>query len=206
MNVVVRAAGPPTAVEREDAKRIQRHLESEPNRLQQAAINWRTGLAGVLALTLATTAFSSREDVESLRVTWTVILIATAAASVASAVLGLDQLLRAAYGSSRWERRSIDVPAEIADRDDLRRAGRHLSTGRWLAYSALALFLIAIVIQRVAPQETSPALSIVDGSGRSSCGSVKQTGNGSVTLQSGPVETKIPLNEASAVAPLRNCP
>lgn len=207
MPVTVRPLPAPTATDRLEAARTQSEMEAEPVRMQKAAENWRTGLAAVLALTLATTAMSSRSDLAELQPEWRAAVIGCALLSVAVGIVGLDRLLRAAYGSPRWERRTSAVPADIADREELRLAARRLRHGRRLSYVAVAFLLAGLSLQRTAPgEEAEPRVAIVDRDGHGLCGRVVSTGNGVVEIEAAGVRSSETIAELRSIKPVATCP
>jgi hypothetical protein len=153
---------PTTVLELEEERELQAAQKTELSDVRKAAENWRTGLAGLLAVLTAFFIIKGKESIDDIAhdwVKWVLGIVLVSAGAIA--VFGAYKAIRAAYGVPRDEliRKGMkDYGTVSAWRHAYARAA--VDDLRWAkvaTISSLVLLALATVITWAAPGPPPPA-------------------------------------------------
>jgi hypothetical protein len=132
------------------AEETQELKDTELERVRKTAENWRTGLAGILALITTVSVVKGRDTIIDLAFPWNVLVGALVLFALISAAVGAYYALRSAYG---WPER---VPAGQLRKWKYQRseeAVADLGNARNLTFATLLFLALAIGITWYGPTD-----------------------------------------------------
>ncbi|MGW5343559.1 hypothetical protein [Streptomyces sp. HUAS TT3] len=178
---------------------------AELERIRAAALAWRGGLAGLMAGLVSFGLVKGRSDVTQLAPAagWTagVLLALSAVAGAGAAWL----VLRAAHGMPQVVPAS-QLPDRLAHAHQLAvSAARDLRRGSALVVVHAALLLAAVGVTWYGPERAAPQVEVLTPD-LTACGTVRQVGDGALTVRTRSAELRIPLDRVLGVKAVNACP
>lgn len=144
--------GPPaTPADLRRAQELAGLLRGELDRVRAAALAWRNGLGGLLAVLVGFSLVRGRSDVSTLRPGWGALVGVLLLAAVAAGVAGALALLRAAHGPLSVTPVAALPPAPLGEHREALAAARALRLGVWLVLICTALLVAAVGVTWYAP-------------------------------------------------------
>ena len=134
----------------ERAQFVQQLRSTELDRVREAAKNWRTGLAGLLALITTVTVVKGKATLGDLDSNWQIIEAGLMLAALVAAGYGAYRSLRASFGMPRL----VSTRNANQDRFEFQGTKRAISDLRWaigLTYATLGFLAIAVGVSWFAP-------------------------------------------------------
>jgi hypothetical protein len=201
-----------TPQQRQDALNTYRVVSQELPAIRAMADSWRKGLAGLLAAVVGFTLIRGRTDLTQLQPCYAITVAVLLGLTLVVGGFAAYQILGAAHG---WPRpipinpgkRSDDTTVTpLTSHDVAMKSLSGLRQGMTAAVISAILLVAAIAITWFGPGKQPAGLLVTDSSGTITCGTVKQTDNGRVTLQTSAGAVVVDLTGAKHVAAVDDCP
>src|SRR5215203_3287062 len=184
------------------AEQAEELRNTELERVRQTAENWRTGLAGLLALIATVSVVKGRDTITDLALLWKVLVGVFLLAALICAAVGAYYALRAAYGwpehvptdqLRKWRyQRSEDAV------DDLGRA-------RTLTFITLGLLVVAIGLTWYGPTDP-PAFVNAAWADETVCGKLIDSNETELLIKIDEDVTKqVPLDALKSLSVVEEC-
>lgn len=186
------------------AQQLQRlHREALP-KVRDAALAWRTGLAGLLTGLLGFTLIKGRSDVAQLAASWGAAVGVLLITAVSVGGIAAVQLLWAAHGRPRVRDRLSARSVMAADHAEALRGARFLAHGIGLSLLCAALLVTAVAVTWYGPAKDPPKLRVSVGE-QVLCGSVVGVRAGSLTLRTDLGERHVELARTDGLQAVESC-
>ncbi|MGW5728377.1 hypothetical protein [Nocardia beijingensis] len=201
-----------TPQNRLDARNIYNTVAGELTSVRAMADNWRKGIAGLLVAALGFSLIRGRSDLDRLDQGWAIAVAVLLGVTLLIGGFAAHQILSAAYGGLK------PVPILPGTRSDGRdrppmtqhelamKALAALRLGMLATVCAATVLAAAVAITWFGPSKQAPHLSIIDRQGNSWCGAVKDSADGTVTLQTSNGTITKALTDLSRIRSLDTCP
>lgn len=191
----------PDPGELDDRGRLAEEVTDSLTRIRTTAENWRTGMAGLLALVTATLVFKGKDSITAYDMPVRITLGVLTGLALIAGVMALLRFLRAAHGVPEVVSTDSVIAEGGVDVRDVRLAHVALddmNTARQLALGSAALLAVALLLSWYGPTQpgTSMVKVVVRGEPQPICGVLKaQDGTTTVVQVKGePAERRLPTS------------
>lgn len=187
------------------AQSRERFLDTELDRVRNAATSWRNGLAGLLAAITGFGLIKGQSDVSQLSPAWSATAGLLLLIALAVGLAGAMAVLRAAHGLPITGAATSLGGWQISGHREALLAARSLRAGIACALACVIALVAAVGITWYGPSRGNQlSVQIVTNSG-AWCGQALQVSGSRLSLkvQSGPVE--LPVSAVEAIVPVESC-
>lgn len=201
--------GPPARpVDRQLASQQLRLIRDELPKVRAAAVAWRNGVAGLLALLIGFGLIRGRSDISELAPRAAVVVGVLLFLSLAAGTLATLLLLRSAHGGPvALTLRPGASTALVIDRDETSAALEALRRGLLMALACGALLCAAVAVTWYGPARPDPQPQLrVIAPQLSVCGRVLSVTPEWLTIESSAGAIRVAPNEIVGLQPVTRCP
>ncbi|MFE9750075.1 hypothetical protein ACFYOT_34625 [Saccharothrix saharensis] len=202
----------PDPGELDDRGRLAEEVTDSLTRIRTTAENWRTGMAGLLALVTTTLVFKGKDSITAYGMPVRVALGALTGLALIAGVMALLRFLRAAHGVPEVVSTDSVIAEGGVDVRDVRLARvalADMNTARRLALGSAVLLAAALLLSWYGPtpSTTSMVKVVVRGEPQPVCGVLKaQDGTTTVVQVKGePAERRLPTSALVSTVLVESC-
>jgi hypothetical protein len=195
-----------------DRVRLAEEVTGSLTRIRATAENWRTGMAGLLALVTATLVFKGKDSITAYGMPVRVALGVLTGLALIAGVVSLLKFLRTAHGVPEVVGTDSVIAEGGVDVRDVRLAHvalDDLNTARRLALGSAVLLAAALLLSWYAPTPptTSMVTVVVRGEPQPVCGVLKAQDGTSTVLQvkGEPSERRLPISALVSTVLVESC-
>lgn len=187
------------------AQSRERFLDTELDRVRNAAISWRNGLAGLLAAITGFSLIKGQSDVSRLSSVWSVAAGLLLLIALAAGLLGALAVLRAAHGLP-FANAATDLGAwQASEHREAVLAARRLRTGIACTLACVIALVAAVGVTWYGPARGDQlSVQIITSSG-AWCGQALQLSGGHLSLEVRSRSVELPLSAVQAIVPVESC-
>lgn len=184
------------------AEKLQELRETELERVRKTAENWRTGLAGLLALITTVSVVKGRDTIAELALLWKILVGVFLLLALISAAAGAYYALRGAYG---WPERAPAAELREWTYQRSEDAVADLKSARNLTFATLALLVPAIAITWYGPTDP-PAFVKAAWADQTVCGELIDSNQTELSIKRDEdVTRQVPLADMKTLSVVEKC-
>jgi hypothetical protein len=192
----------------DDLRRAQsreRFLDTELDRVRNAATSWRNGLAGLLAAITGFGLIKGQSDISQLSPGWAAAAGVLLLTALVVGLIGAMYVLRAAHGLPLATAATSLGGWDASEHREAVLATRSLRVGIACALACVTALVAAVGVTWYGPSRASQSfVEVITGNG-AWCGRSPHPTGSELSLQAGSGSIQLPISAIKAIVPVDSC-